>query len=399
MKVLRASGGIMSSLERYEFVQADSASTSGDVVQMQGMYSCLPEGGIFRECLSGVSFPVARGGERSRLEQTCLDKLHGQEKPVFVTLEARLSFRRGRGESLVPVRLIDIDPARLCDGEESGVLTITDNRWRLMEINGEKLEPDSVQKTPFLKVKSRDNVMQGFSGCNRFSGTWLFKEKNFLFSRAEATRVACPLGMEVEDAFLSALENTQSYQIKDGILALFDRHGKMLARLRHASRLTEDDSLIPPPPVASVGLDQLISCGKSWKTPLTKLKGKIKKIEYRSPPWIKEKGLLLDVETSPGTYFVIHVFPEKLIRQCPEQFGFELGEEVIVTGSEFRTGKGGGQRNICAATITQGSKVLSLRDPATSALDRRGCGQAFCRKQCAGKGKPKRCMDRCMDNW
>jgi copper homeostasis protein (lipoprotein) len=236
LRVLKVSGGIMPSLVRYEFVLTDTAPNYNDAVRMQGMYSRRPEGGTFRECLSGITFPVARGGGSSELERATLTALHGQGKSIYVVLDARLSSRRGRGERLVPVRFVHVDPARSCDGEESRITTITDNRWHLLEINGRKLEADSVKKIPFLKVKSRDSLIEGFAGCNRFSGTWFFTGDRFMFSRTAATRMACPVGMEVEDAFLRALDNTRRYQIKDNILELVDRSGEVRARLRYTGR-------------------------------------------------------------------------------------------------------------------------------------------------------------------
>ncbi|MCI5222158.1 MAG: hypothetical protein D3924_05680 [Candidatus Electrothrix sp. AR4] len=127
------------------------------------------------------------------------------------------------------------------------------------------------------------------------------------------------------------------------------------------------------------------SCGKSWKTPLNEITGKIRKIEYKSPPWTNQRGLHLDVETAPQNHIVIHVFPEKLISQCSNLFMFEEGEEIMVSGSEFLTGREGRRQNLCAATITRNSNTLELRNPETGDLVKQACCREICKRNCAGK--------------
>ncbi|MCI5139737.1 MAG: hypothetical protein D3922_15310, partial [Candidatus Electrothrix sp. AR1] len=92
----------------------------------------------------------------------------------------------------------------------------------------------------------------------------------------------------------------------------------------------------------------------------------------------------------------IHVYPERLTAKCPSVFYFRVGDTVTVTGSEFFTGKGGTQQNICAAIITQEEKVLGVRDPVTGNLKRQLCCQEICEKNCAGL--PPMCDRMCMGN-
>ncbi|MCI5145280.1 MAG: META domain-containing protein, partial [Candidatus Electrothrix sp. AR3] len=233
LKVLRSLGGIMPPYLNYEFVPTNISPVYEDVVRMQGMYSCSPNGEIFRECLSGKTFPVARGWESGKMEQACLDTLHGQKKSVFVALNARLESGQKKREELVPVRFIDIYPVFTCSETKSDILTIEDNRWHLLEVDGKMLEENQAKKMVFLEVKREENWFRGFSGCNSFAGTWRVRGKEFFFSRTDAVRTACLEGIEVEDALLHALDNTWRYQIKNNVLHLSDRHGKVLAKLRH----------------------------------------------------------------------------------------------------------------------------------------------------------------------
>lgn len=141
------------------------------------------------------------------------------------------------------------------------------------------------------------------------------------------------------------------------------------------------------------------TCGRPWKRPLVKIQGRIRNVEYRLQPFTGRSGLHLDIETGrqPDTVItVIHVYPERLTAKCPSVFYFHTGDTVTVTGSEFFTGRGGVQQNICAATITQKEKVLGVRDPQTGSLERQLCCQAICEQNCAGL--PFMCDRMCMGN-
>jgi len=138
------------------------------------------------------------------------------------------------------------------------------------------------------------------------------------------------------------------------------------------------------------------TCGHSWKAPLVEISGKIENIAYRVQPVTGRKGLHLDVETSPLNYVVIHVYPEMLIAQCPSAFHFTVGETVMITGSQFFTGTGEKQQNICAATITRGEEVFDIRDPETGDLDRQLCCREICTRNCVGM--PPVCRRMCMQN-
>ncbi|MCW5201686.1 META domain-containing protein [Desulfobulbus sp. N2] len=245
LKMIKASGGIMPPLVRYDFTLANTEPTYEGVVRVQGMYSRKRGRGVFRECLSGVSFPLLATRNRvAEAEQAYQNILHGRAGSLFVTLDVRFSSRTGRGDRLIPVRSVSIDPYRSC--KERRIATIADNRWYLIEVGGKTLERESVSKSPFLKVQSGEQLIQGSAGCNNFTGSWLFADNEFVFSRIAATRMACSVGMEVEDAFLQALDNTRRYTIRGDILRLHDRRGRVLARLRHSRQLTDLDFTLLP---------------------------------------------------------------------------------------------------------------------------------------------------------
>jgi copper homeostasis protein (lipoprotein) len=253
LKLIRVSGGMMPRFVRYDFILTDTQPAYEGAVRMQGMYSRQRGRGVFQECLSGARFPLVGQRKTADAEQAYQDILHGRAESLFVTLDVRLSSRSGRGDRLVAVRSVHIDPYRSCNGKERRIATIADNRWYLIEVDGKKPEAANVNKLPFLKVQSGEQLIQGFAGCNNFTGSWFFADNDFVFSRIAATRMACPVGMKVEDTFLRALDNTRRYTIRGDILSLHDRRGRVLARLRHSRRLTDLDFRYLPPEQEATG--------------------------------------------------------------------------------------------------------------------------------------------------
>ena len=239
LRVIKVSGGIIPPDVNYDLSRDDSNPGYNDVVPVQGMYSYMADAGLFTECLSGARFPVAMEAQNAALERAYLNTPHGQAEPVLVSLEARLTTRPRYGgvgyeEAVVPVRFIDIRPGIACTGEKSSKLRLVDNSWRLIELDGKPLQLSEGQKNPFVHLQTKDNRMQGFAGCNRFSGTYLVKGSIFLFNKMIRSRMACVDGIEMEEHFFRVLSATDGYHINGDILELRDRSGKVLARLQHA---------------------------------------------------------------------------------------------------------------------------------------------------------------------
>jgi len=239
LRVIKVSGGIIPPDVNYDLSRDDSNPGYNDVVSVQGMYSYMADAGLFTECLSSARFPVAMEAQNAALERAYLNTPHGQAEPVLVSLEARLITRARYGgvgyeEAIVPERFIDIRPGVACTGEKSSKLRLVDNSWRLMELDGKSLQLGENQKNPFVHLQTKDNRMQGFAGCNRFSGTYLVKGSIFLFNKMIRSRMACVDGIEMEENFFRVLSATDGYHIEGDILELRDRSGKVLARLRHA---------------------------------------------------------------------------------------------------------------------------------------------------------------------
>jgi len=214
----------------YDLHKADIIDPFPDPVRMGGMYSLKGDTGFLTECRSGVRFPVSTEKENKILEHSYNTTPHGQGDPLLVSIEGSLIKRDGKEEVVVD-RFVKIIPEQDCDGErnDTGLFNTT---WRLSELDGKPITMAEGQQNPFVMLEVEGNRMHGFSGCNRFFGTYLVKGEIFVFNKMAGTRMACLKGTALENGFLKAMSKTEAYRIRNGMLELRDRHENILARLK-----------------------------------------------------------------------------------------------------------------------------------------------------------------------
>lgn len=108
--------------------------------------------------------------------------------------------------------------------------TITEKYWKLIELNGRPVP--ALSQEPHMILKAEGNHVSGYSGCNRFSGTFTLNEKasRIRFGRMISTQAACPDGMTLEKAFNEVLARADSYSLKGDTLTLNRARMAPLAR-------------------------------------------------------------------------------------------------------------------------------------------------------------------------
>jgi heat shock protein HslJ len=110
---------------------------------------------------------------------------------------------------------------------ESGV---TERYWKLVELNGQPLP--KLDRAPWLILKDADGRMNGFGGCNSFTGSYKLDAtaSRFSLSQIATTSMACISGMEVEQAFYEVLNNADNYSLAGDHLTLNRARMAPLAR-------------------------------------------------------------------------------------------------------------------------------------------------------------------------
>lgn len=215
----------------YDLLREPEFKPFSDSVKLRGMLSYGAGNAVMAECESGQSFAVTGDAEYRRLVQTYLNTPHGHEEPLLVSMEGKLEDTAEGNEQIVVERFKRFYPNRDCDGNPTRA-NFTDTFWRLIELDGEKVQLKMEEQRLFFLLDSKEKILKGFGVCNSISGTYLVKGEVFLIKRLHTTRMACPGRVHIEATFLRALDDTETYQVIGDLLLLYDKAGKIRAVLR-----------------------------------------------------------------------------------------------------------------------------------------------------------------------
>jgi putative lipoprotein len=102
--------------------------------------------------------------------------------------------------------------------------------WVLSEVGGSAL-PRVAGEQPWLELRPELGRAQGFSGCNRFTGRYELGADGLRLAEMATTRMFCVGRMDVEQAFLDALNRATDYRI-DGVDLALLAGGETLAWFR-----------------------------------------------------------------------------------------------------------------------------------------------------------------------
>lgn len=105
--------------------------------------------------------------------------------------------------------------------------TLLDKELKVTRLNEKSVETLNLT----LIVNKEENSVNGFSGCNRYFGSYSLNQNKISFSKIGATKMFCANAIqnETEQKFLEALSKTNTYQIsKSGTIELFDENNKKL---------------------------------------------------------------------------------------------------------------------------------------------------------------------------
>ena len=107
---------------------------------------------------------------------------------------------------------------------------VTERYWRLVELNGQPLP--KLDRKPWFILGEADGRMNGFGGCNRFTGSYKLDAAaaRLRFGQIATTSMACVSGMELEQAFYEVLRNADNYSLTGDHLTLNRARMAPLAR-------------------------------------------------------------------------------------------------------------------------------------------------------------------------
>ena len=200
-------------------VQADEKK------KMTGMYSYMADAGLFLECGDNKKrLPVAMEGDNISLERAYLKNRYQPGKSLLVTIKGHLDLRpkmEGEGQQQVIIvdQFLSIHQQERCTGSVPPS-SLTNTYWKFVELNGEQLNNIPAVSRDIYFIIRQDNLINGFSGCNKFSGNVSYTEEHIAAGPLMSTRKACP-AMKLEATIRNLISKADSYHIKGESLEIY----------------------------------------------------------------------------------------------------------------------------------------------------------------------------------
>ncbi|NWN83954.1 MAG: META domain-containing protein [Halomonas sp.] len=102
--------------------------------------------------------------------------------------------------------------------------------WKLEKVGDREAVAIDEAREAHLVLHAEDSRLAGSTGCNRMMGQFEHKGDRLSFDQVATTMMACPGEvMELERAFLEALDSVETWQVKGDSLALIGAEGEALA--------------------------------------------------------------------------------------------------------------------------------------------------------------------------
>lgn len=96
--------------------------------------------------------------------------------------------------------------------------SLATTEWKLVKMYGEDFSTLSSPVT--LQFSETDHKVSDFGGCNRFFGNYELTNNTLRITSLGSTKMYCQETMAVEDKYFKALQEVQSYSLKQKTLYL-----------------------------------------------------------------------------------------------------------------------------------------------------------------------------------
>ncbi len=218
-----------------ELTRSDAPAPMEPRLRLRGTFRIVDGEPRFRECRSGIEWPVLQGDDYASLERAYVRQRRAPGADLLVTLAGRITTRprpeaTGMEPALRVERFLTAPPGESC-AERSFSQGLENTRWRPIRVGGITVVVRDAQREPWIMFDPKSRRATGSGGCNRISGGYDAGETALRIGPIASTRMACPGTERVEAAFIHALEKTARYRVSGRMLELLDASGASLARL------------------------------------------------------------------------------------------------------------------------------------------------------------------------
>ncbi len=101
-------------------------------------------------------------------------------------------------------------------------LPLENTKWILKILNGKKIFTPESNKEIYIRFSTAGKRVNGYAGCNTFSGTYSKDKNNISIGPLASTEMFCESMMDIENELLKTIGNTKKYKIKGKYLQLYD---------------------------------------------------------------------------------------------------------------------------------------------------------------------------------
>ncbi len=191
----------------------------------------------FRECASGVTYPVAMEENYLEFERACTRHGATPGGPVLMVVKGRFE-RRPRVErpgmeiTLVVEKVERVEPGGSCSQIRKAP-ALSDTKWRILSLMGRRIRAGKGVRGPMLLLKDdASHRYMATVGCNRLMGSYWVRGDELGFSPPASTRMGCPEPLaKLEKRLAKVLTETRGWRIEKGVLTLLNMNGGVIARL------------------------------------------------------------------------------------------------------------------------------------------------------------------------
>src|SRR5215467_6405620 len=199
--------------------------------RISGLYRDTQSGGLFTECLTGRTFPLAPKGAEPDLERAWTEATPSKEAQLYVEIVGRFV-----GGEIQADRFLTLKKDGACPPPAPRSAALRGTEWRVLEIGAERPTFDDWRRRPTLKLDD-EGKYSASTGCNMLSGAYELDPNGLRFLAGATNLMACgPPADDIERRFLAALAAVQQAQIAGTTLDLLDNAGKRHLRLEARGR-------------------------------------------------------------------------------------------------------------------------------------------------------------------
>ena len=198
---------------------------------LAGLYRDTPSGGLFAECLTGRTYPVAPSGAEPDLEKAWTEATPSRDAQLYVQVLGTFSDGEVRIE-----RFLSLSRDRACAPLAPRSSALRGTEWRVLEIDGERPTFDDWRQRPTLRLDDQGKYVAS-TGCNSLTGSYELDPEGLRFLPTTTALNGCaPSVGATERRFMEALGAVRQAQLAGITLDLMDGAGKRRLRLEARGR-------------------------------------------------------------------------------------------------------------------------------------------------------------------